>query len=459
MKRVHQLTIALLCVPCVAVGAQMLTGPALGEDRITQTDVTSGRLTDQEIRRKGLEIFSTQFNALDGYGDGTLRDRPTANGTWLRVGGLDAQSCFECHMVITNATLPATLGIGGLGSISASAMPGITEFDLDDRDDNGVAEINGRLINPPFLFGAGGVELLGNDMTADLQALRAQAMAAPGTVVELVTKGVTFGSISYAGGRFDNSDVEGVDKDLVVRPFGRKGDFKSIRDFDRYAFPFHMGMQTVEAVGQDVDADGDGVVNEVLIGELSALDIFIANLDRPRQLGSRRSDVKRGEQIFTEVGCASCHVPSLETNTTKLGLAFPEVETDPSANVFYTVDLRKGPAAFESNSSGGLIVPLFSDLKRHNMGPGLAEMTGEHEDRFFITARLWGIADSGPYLHDGRALTIEDAIVQHGGEGRPAAALFRALSDRDKGMLMAFLGSLRTPSDPAADISEPVRVR
>ena len=451
------------------VTTAQINGPGLGTNRITQADITGGGLTNKEIRRKGLEIFTTPFNHLDGFGDGPVNPldtvspggRPTTNGTWLRVNGLDTQTCLECHSVTSNATIPATLGVGGVAGIGGSAFGGVTSIDITDADASGVAEVTGRLINPPFLFGSGGVELVGKEMTTDLQIRKAQAQANPGTIVSLTTKGVSFGSISFDAGSqtFDTSAVEGIDGDLVVRPFGRKGEFSSVRAFGIGALQFHLGMQPVEApgVGLGVDADGDGVVNEILVGELSALHIFGANLERPVEVNKKRKSVRRGKQIFQGAGCATCHVPAIRTDSRDLDLAFPEVETDPTQNIYHTVDLAQGPAGFKKKPGGGLSVPLFSDLKRHHMGPGLAENTGGALDPFFITPRLWGISDTAPYLHDGRALTLDEAISMHGGEGAAAAANFQALSGVDRIRLLAFLGSLRTPTDAAADISQPVR--
>ena len=83
--------------------------PALGSNRITQADVVGGALSEDDIRLAGQKIFSTPFNKLDGYGDGPINPldptspggRPTLqnNGTFLRVNGLDAQTCMECHSV------------------------------------------------------------------------------------------------------------------------------------------------------------------------------------------------------------------------------------------------------------------------------------------------------------------------------------------------------------------------
>ena len=462
MKALPPLALLLVATPHLA---QVPAGeePALGSDRITQAEIESGALTLSEIRAAGLRIFATPFNTLDGYGDGPMDPtdptspggRPTLqdNGTFLRVNGLDAQTCMECHSVGSNATVPFRFAVGGVGGSNNNAIFQPKTIDVDDSLAQGFASFDGRYINPPFLFGSGGVELLGKEMTRQLQSIRADAEANPGQVFALRAKGVDFGSVvaDPVTGRLDTSGVEGVDADLVVRPFGRKGEFATVRGFDVDAMEFHFGMQPVESVGAGIDADNDGVVDEILVGELSALHVFNTNLERPL-VPAEPAGFAQGRATFEAIGCAVCHVPALETRTRHLPYAFPEVDTDPEANVFARVDLSRSPAGFARNGSGGLVVPLFSDLKRHDMGPGLAESFGSELDAEFITARLWGVADTAPYLHDGRATTLTDAILMHGGEGQAARDAFDALSDGDKIDLLTFLRSLRTPVDPAADL-------
>jgi CxxC motif-containing protein (DUF1111 family) len=86
------------------------------------------------------------------------------------------------------------------------------------------------------------------------------------------------------------------------------------------------------------------------------------------------------------------------------------------------------------------------------MGPGLSEATGDPLDPFFITARLWGVADTAPYLHDGRATTLTEAILLHGGEAQAARDDFDALSDEEKEKVLAFLRTLRAPLHPSRDL-------
>jgi hypothetical protein len=467
----------------VAVAAALAAALAWAEDppgeerhlsgnRITQDGIDAGDFALREIQLHGLRIFATPFSKLDGYGDGPLDPqdtrkpggRPTlgGNGTLLRTNGLDAQTCLECHSIVSNAAMPAVLGVGGVGGSNSNAIIQPTGIDVGDGDTDGTAGFDGRFANPPFLFGSGAVELLAKEMTTDLQQLRTQAIASPGTPVALVTKGVSFGTIVADGqGVVDTSAVEGVQPDLVVRPFGRKGEFATIRAFDKEAVQFHFGMQPTEVVGAGVDADGDGVLDEILAGELSALSIFAATLERPFQERVRKS-AKAGEERFHTAGCADCHLPALETVSRELTFSFPEVETDPSANVYFSVNLARAPTRFRRNAQGGITVPLYADLKRHDMGPGLAETfsaASAEENRMFTTARLWGIADTAPYLHDGRATTLTEAILAHGGEAQDARDAFDALPPTAKAELLAFLRTLRTPRSPARRLQRVARRR
>jgi CxxC motif-containing protein (DUF1111 family) len=92
------------------------------------------------------------------------------------------------------------------------------------------------------------------------------------------------------------------------------------------------------------------------------------------------------------------------------------------------------------------------------MGEGLKEsfsLATDQENGEFITARLWGIADTAPYLHDGRALTLEDAIKMHdspGSEAATASQNFKALSANDQLNVIKFLNTLRTPKNPNSDV-------
>ncbi len=487
--------VALACFSALPALAQDADdGPAHPEipalDDLLQA-LDDGDLDLDDLRAMGLSVFSTPFNTHDGFGDGpfdpaetdtaAFGHRPTlqGNGLLLRVNGLDAQSCNECHTIVSNRTRPPTLGFGGVGGAVQNAiiMPSLIDVadSFDDRvvfqsghdpslplDFDGVADFNGRFANPPFLFGGGGVELLGKEMTADLQDLLAQArLAPPGTTTLLTTHGVDFGSITTLPGGDVTLDVEGIGPEdisgvapedvLVVRPFGRKGENFSMRDFDRGAMQFHFGIQPIEVVGEDADEDGDGVDNEVTVAEMSVLHVFDVTNPRPRvrRLGPAAA---AGFHTFVDVGCSECHKPVMRTASRKVPLAHPEVANDPSANVYLEINLVE--VGFRPAPGGGVFVPLFADLKRHKMGPRLAETfeRGELANDEFTTARLWGIADTAPYLHDGRATTLYQAIEFHGGEAQAARDAFLALSVNRQKKLLRFLKKLRVPNSPNEEL-------
>ncbi|MFT7620048.1 MAG: hypothetical protein ACI97A_003705 [Planctomycetota bacterium] len=461
MHSLNWLAGLLLLAAAVPAAAQLPGEHSNLGTRLTQGDITGGALSIKDIRREGRRIFSTPFNSVDGYGENydasnpdhtSFANRPTLqnNGKFLRINGLDAQTCQECHGIVSNSTIPVTLGIGGVGGASANAMFMPNNIDVADVANNGFADFNGRFINPPFLFGAAGIEAVGKEMTSDLLAHKQQAFLNPNTVVSLDTKGVNFGSISHDGADFDTSNVEGVEHDLVVRPFGRKGENFTTRDFDRGAMQFHFGMQPVEVVGAGADTDNDGTTDEVMIGEMSALHVF-ANLQK-KPVFRPRPGAGFGFLLFNQVGCADCHKPILTTESKNHTFSFPDVADDPSANIYASVDLRSKPMRFARYPGGGVALFPFADLKRHDMGPALAESFGAPNDAEFTTARLWGIADTSPYMHDGRALSLAEAIDMHGGEAAQVRTNFTSLSSTDQVLLLAFLRSLRTPKNPDGDL-------
>jgi CxxC motif-containing protein (DUF1111 family) len=132
----------------------------------------------------------------------------------------------------------------------------------------------------------------------------------------------------------------------------------------------------------------------------------------PIARGGADDEVRAGEQVFTAIGCAACHVPALQTG--------------PSANPVFD---RK-------------VVPLFADLLLHDIGTGDGIRQGVAEPNEIRTPALWGLRLRRPLLHDGSAATPEDAIRRHGGEAELARRGFDRLSDADRAALLAFLRSL-----------------
>ena len=87
------------------------------------------------------------------------------------------------------------------------------------------------------------------------------------------------------------------------------------------------------------------------------------------------------------------------------------------------------------------------------MSPDLAKSTGSPLEPFFHTARPWGVANTAPYLHDGRATPLAEAITQHCDEAQGSRDIIDARSDRKKEDLIEFLETLRTPKHPNKDLN------
>ena len=160
---------------------------------------------------------------------------------------------------------------------------------------------------------------------------------------------------------------------------------------------------------------------EVSLAQLERLTLYTRMLAVPARRGVEEPAVRRGEALFRQFSCASCHRPHLETASDAV------------------------PAAL----AGRTIAP-YTDLLLHDMGEGLADHRGEHlaNGREWRTAPLWGLglleAVSGTVrlLHDGRARSLDEAILWHGGEAEAAREAFRLATAAERRDLLLFLGSL-----------------
>ncbi|TMB39436.1 MAG: hypothetical protein E6J55_22835, partial [Deltaproteobacteria bacterium] len=307
-------------------------------------------------------------------------------------------------------------------------------------------------------------------MSAELQAQAAGARErakAEGHRVEqaLTTKGISFGRITAdADGTIDHGSVEGVDPDLTIRPFGWKGHQATLRDIAEESLHIHQGLLSnrIQLAVRDgtldpgpygkgpwYDVDEDGVSLEIDPGMLTTVVGYLAQLEVPVIRPPRDPGLldvwAAGRSRFDEIGCAGCHTPTLELEDTKLDARQP-AEPDRAAFIIDVAKDGDGPK-IEPKYAGyvtSYLVPLFSDLKRHDMGAALATPApqGTIPARVFLTRPLWGLAETAPYLHDGRAPTVHDAIVLHGGEATRARDAYLALDEPARASVRVFLTSL-----------------
>jgi len=141
-----------------------------------------------------------------------------------------------------------------------------------------------------------------------------------------MSKGVSFGMLTHNfGGSWDTSQVDGLAApslskngalpSLIIRPLHHVGNVISIRQFSNNAFNHHHGMQSEERFGLNEDADGDHVINELTTADLTAVSIFQATLAVPGRVIPNDPVIERanlrGERVFDEIGCRSCHIDAL----------------------------------------------------------------------------------------------------------------------------------------------------
>ena len=209
----------------------------------------------------------------------------------------------------------------------------------------------------------------------------------------------------------EDLDGDGIRGVAHVLPDGRLGRFgwkanvPSVAEFVRDALSNELGLTLPPAPGLTFGALVDDDVApdpEIDAASIEAIGFFLARLDAPRP----RAEIPGGIEVFSEIGCARCHVPEL-----------------PGAD---------GP------------VQLFSDLLLHDVAPGgyLGVPDGAADRRSFRTPPLWGLGATAPYMHDGAAPTIHGAILAHDGEASASRAAFEGLPAVEQAIVLDFLAGL-----------------
>ena len=467
-----------------------------------------------ELIEHGRKVFSANWTVSEGGG------RPLSKGngralsdvsaplrggrSFNRVSGPDANSCMGCH------SQPYGIA-GGSGDFVANVFVQGQRFDfatferadlvptrgaVDERGQPVTLASIGNSRHTPGMFGAGYIEMLAREITADLQRIR-DGMRRGETRV-LFAKGIDFGRLTRReDGLWDVREVTGLPRQslitatpldpptLVVRPWHQAGNSVSLRDFTNTSYHHHHGIQAIERFGANVDPDGDGYANELTRADVTAATVFQAVMAVPGQVIPNDPAVERailrGQQLFnTSFQCAKCHVPELPLS--RQGWTFTEPGPfNPMGNLrtgdtrTLRVDLND-PAlplprlAPKDPRDQVMMVPAYTDFKLHDVSGEADDMPAEALDmnwpvwaakfpagnKRFLTRRLWGIANSGPYFHHGLFSTMRQAVLGHAGEAIGSRKAFQEAPKDDQDALIEFLKSLQVlpPGTPALVVDE-----
>jgi CxxC motif-containing protein (DUF1111 family) len=347
----------------------------------------------------GLKEFVEVEDAEEGLG-------PVFNG----------KSCAECHAVPSTGGSQSNLGVGRETRISR-----VFNGRFDPLDGSVSIDRGGQLLQQRA------VKLEGCDLDgekappeATLVSLRITTPLFGLGLIDAIPEATILGNLGNGGrpNRVMNPDTGAVE----LGRFGWKAQVATVHQFAGDAYLNEMGITNPSfraenrPQGQPIPPGCDGAPVEPLGVEDngSGVDAF-ANFMRFLAPPPRRPStpqVESGEQVFIQIGCNSCHVPSMMT----------------------------GPNTIAALSNKP--VNLFSDLLLHNIGTGDGIQQGQATGNDFRTSPLWGLSRRNRFIHDGKSNDIQDAILRHDEEAKNARNSFLELPKPDHDALLAFLNSL-----------------
>jgi cytochrome c peroxidase len=535
MRHRYLLAAAFGLITCLVILGSAADAGQIGREVAIPRHLINGEeyvIPLQELLEYGKRLFNANWTIQEGAGRPLTKGsgRPLADPTrplvfphnFNRISAPDANSCAGCH----NSPFGMT---GGNGDIVANVFVLGQRFDFatfdpnDARPTRGSHDERGKLVDinsiannrsSPGMFGSGYIEMLARQMTAELQAIRDTMR--PGDSKALVTKGISFGTLSRrADGSWDSAKVEGLPypstytdyghlpPTLLILPFHQAGAVVSLRHFTNTALNHHHGIQSEERFGVSArhntaehfradHEDGDDIRIELTRADVTALAVFQATMPVPGRVIPRDPEieaaVENGERVFTQTGCSSCHVMELPLD--RDGWLYSE----PNPYNFFG-NLRMGQAQtyiLNLNRSdlpqprlqahnGVTMVPAFTDLKLHDITSGPDDPNREPVDMQrargmdlhfavdeffagngkFITRKLWGVASKPNFFHHGKFTTMREAVLAHAGEAQSSTDRFNALSEYDKDSLIEFLKTLQVlpPGTESLIVDENFRPR
>jgi CxxC motif-containing protein (DUF1111 family) len=243
--------------------------------------------------------------------------------------------------------------------------------------------------------------------------------------------------------RKQRGDVKGrvaVASDGGAGKFGWRGQTATLKQFVLGACANELGLQVPgnDQPQDPLDPDGKGPGLDLTEEQCDELIAFVASLPPPAEqqpLSVKQKDQwVAGGAVFKRVGCADCHLP-------KLG----DVAGIYSDLLLHDMGQELADPAGANPPSGP--TPLLTRFVPYYGGPqNIFVDVPPETKRQWRTPPLWGVADSPPYLHDGSAATLEEAILKHGGEAANSKKRYAALNADNRAKLLGYMQSLGHPT-------------
>jgi CxxC motif-containing protein (DUF1111 family) len=211
-----------------------------------------------------------------------------------------------------------------------------------------------------------------------------------------------------------------------VGKFGWKAQFTRLDEFVAAACANELGLGTpMTEQARPLAAPGHAAPPDLDKKQFRSLVAFVKTLPKPVEAAGDHA-AARGKELFGSVGCAVCHVPDMGG-----------VKGVYSDFLLYTIDDPPPPGGGGGDYSSGP-PPQLQLPDRPADEPKPSE---------WKTQPLWGVAGSAPYMHDGSAPTLRDAILRHRGDAKVVTQKYQALSSADQAAVVSFLGTLKAPPD------------
>ena len=214
------------------------------------------------------------------------------------------------------------------------------------------------------------------------------------------------------------------------------------------------------------DPDRDGYCEEISEGDLDAAEWYLLNHPAPGR-GQITDGVRRGERLFKQVGCVTCHVADWQLpGAGNEPRDYTERHTGDrrffDLQVAYNdgtdrlegklISLTRKVAVNDGKAAAQLVIPsrgpftvrgIYGDFKYHDMGESLQQLQFDGSViRKWRTAPLWGVGSTAPYGHDGASLSLDEIIRRHNGEGLESRKSYLSLTAGDRRLIVEFLESL-----------------